>query len=150
MLRLKDQNQPSVHEIAGSCGLPASKVGECLQRAEAAGRSRPLPEGIADSEATAADPVAQAQQRPRLAARGPIPIGVGQHDVTEQVRMRSGVYDDPQFGGVRPVWLHGPSGFPVLREEHFLVRSVEEALLFNAALKRAQVLVAQAPRSLLL
>src|SRR5512144_2036308 len=50
ILRLKHQNQLSVREIAGSCGLPASTVGDYLQRAEAAGLSWPLPEGISDGE----------------------------------------------------------------------------------------------------
>jgi transposase len=50
ILRLKHQNELSVREIAGSCGLPASTVGDYLQRAEAAGLNWPLPEGITDSE----------------------------------------------------------------------------------------------------
>jgi len=52
ILRLKHQNQLSVREIAGSCGLPASTVGVYLQRAEAAGLTWPLPEGISDAELT--------------------------------------------------------------------------------------------------
>lgn len=50
ILRLKHLNQLSVREIAGSCGLPASTVGDYLQRAEAAGLPWPLPEGISDCE----------------------------------------------------------------------------------------------------
>jgi len=50
ILRLKHQNQLSVREIAGSCGLPASTVGDYLQRAQAAGLSWPLPEEISDAE----------------------------------------------------------------------------------------------------
>ena len=50
ILRLKHQNQLSVREIAGSCGLPTSTVGDYLQRAEAAGLAWPLPEGLSDSE----------------------------------------------------------------------------------------------------
>jgi transposase len=45
ILRLKYQNQLSVREIARSCSLPPSTVGDYLQRAEAAGISWPLPEG---------------------------------------------------------------------------------------------------------
>jgi hypothetical protein len=37
ILRLKFQNHLSVREIAGSCGLPTSTVGDYLHRAEAAG-----------------------------------------------------------------------------------------------------------------
>ena len=40
ILRLKFQNHLSVREIAGSCGLPASTVGDYLHRAEAAGLTR--------------------------------------------------------------------------------------------------------------
>jgi len=50
ILRLKHQNGLSIREIAGSCGLPASTVGDYLQRAQAAGLSWPLPEGLTDSE----------------------------------------------------------------------------------------------------
>jgi transposase len=50
ILRLKHQNQLSVREIAGSCGLPASTVGDYLQRAEAAGLNWPLPEALSEAE----------------------------------------------------------------------------------------------------
>jgi len=50
LLRLKHQNQLSVREIARSCGLPASTVGDYLQRAAAAGLSWPLPEGQSEAE----------------------------------------------------------------------------------------------------
>ncbi len=50
ILRLKHHNQLSVREIAGSCGLPASTVGDYLQRTQAAGLTWPLPEGITDAE----------------------------------------------------------------------------------------------------
>lgn len=50
ILRLKFHNQLSLREIARSCGLPTSTVGDYLQRAHAAQLTWPLPEGIADSE----------------------------------------------------------------------------------------------------
>ncbi len=50
ILRLKHHNHLSVRQIAGSCGLPASTVGDYLHRAQAAGLTWPLPEGISDSE----------------------------------------------------------------------------------------------------
>ena len=50
ILRLKHQNGLSVREIASSCGLPASTVGDYLQRAQAAGLSWPLPEGMTEAE----------------------------------------------------------------------------------------------------
>jgi len=48
ILRLKHQNQLSVREIARSCHLAASTVGDYLQRAEAAGLCWPLPEGLSE------------------------------------------------------------------------------------------------------
>ena len=43
ILRLKHQSQLSIREIARSCGLPASTVGDYLKRAEAAQLSWPVP-----------------------------------------------------------------------------------------------------------
>ena len=50
ILRLKHQNQLSVREIARSCGLPTSTVGDYLKRAEAAKIGWPLPEGQGERE----------------------------------------------------------------------------------------------------
>lgn len=50
ILRLKHQNHLSVREIARSCGLPTSTVGDYLKRAQAAGISWPLPEGQNEQE----------------------------------------------------------------------------------------------------
>lgn len=50
ILRLKFQNHLSVREIAGSCGLPTSTVGDYLHRAGSAGLSWPLPEGMSDPQ----------------------------------------------------------------------------------------------------
>jgi transposase len=50
ILRLKHFNQLSVRQVARSCGLPVSTVGDYLQRAEAAGLGWPLPEDMGDSE----------------------------------------------------------------------------------------------------
>ena len=52
ILRLKHQNQLSVRQIAGSCGLPASTVGDYLQRADAAGLSWPLPQDLSEADLT--------------------------------------------------------------------------------------------------
>ena len=62
ILRLKHQNQLSVREIAGSCGLPTSTVGDYLQRSQAVGLSWPLPEGMSDPELAGA--VDEARHRP--------------------------------------------------------------------------------------
>ena len=50
ILRLKHQSHLSVRQIARSCGLPTSTVGDYLKRAEAAGLSWPLPEGQNEKE----------------------------------------------------------------------------------------------------
>jgi len=50
MLRLKFHNHLSLREIARSCGLPLSTVGDYLQRAQAAQLSWPLPEGMDDAQ----------------------------------------------------------------------------------------------------
>ena len=50
ILRLKFQNHLSVREIAGSCGLPTSTVGDYLHRAGSAGLGWPLPEGMSDPQ----------------------------------------------------------------------------------------------------
>jgi transposase len=50
ILRLKHQNHLSLREIARSCGLPVSTVGDYLQRAEGAGLAWPVPENLADPD----------------------------------------------------------------------------------------------------
>ena len=50
ILRLKHQHQLSVREIARSCGLPPSTVGDYVQRADAAGLRWPLPEGLSEHQ----------------------------------------------------------------------------------------------------
>jgi transposase len=50
VLRLKHQNQLSIREIARSCHLPASTVGDYLKRAESAGLGWPLPEAMSEEE----------------------------------------------------------------------------------------------------
>ena len=50
ILRLKYQNQLSIREIARSCGLPTSTVGDYLKRAQAAAIGWPLPEGLSEPQ----------------------------------------------------------------------------------------------------
>jgi transposase len=52
ILRLKHQNQLSLREIASSCRLALSTVGDYLKRAEAASLGWPLPEGMSEEELT--------------------------------------------------------------------------------------------------
>ena len=50
ILRLKHQHQLTVREIARSCGIASSTVGDYLHRAELAQLSWPLPEGLSETE----------------------------------------------------------------------------------------------------
>ena len=50
ILRLKHQHRLSVREIARSCNLPNSTVGDYLQRAQAADLGWPLAEGLSDQQ----------------------------------------------------------------------------------------------------
>ena len=50
ILRLKYQNQLSIREIARSCGLPASTVGDYVKRAEASALRWPLPEDLSEPQ----------------------------------------------------------------------------------------------------
>src|SRR6266581_3293114 len=52
ILRLKYQNQLSLREIARSCGLAVSTVGDYVKRAEAAGLTWPLAEGMTEEALT--------------------------------------------------------------------------------------------------
>ena len=50
VLRLRNQHQLSIREIARSCGLAVSTVGDYLHRARAAGLNWPLPETLTESQ----------------------------------------------------------------------------------------------------
>ena len=50
ILRLKNEHQLSVREIARSCGLAPSTVGDYLNRLEGAQIPWPLPEGLSEAE----------------------------------------------------------------------------------------------------
>ena len=50
LLRLKHEHGLSVREIARSCGLPVSTVGDYLKRAEGVGLTWPLPEDLTEEQ----------------------------------------------------------------------------------------------------
>jgi len=50
VLRLKHQHRLSIRQIARSCGLAVSTVGDYLKRAQAAGLSWPVPETLTESQ----------------------------------------------------------------------------------------------------
>jgi transposase len=71
ILRLKHEHHLSIREIARSCGIPSSTVGDYLLRAEAAGVEWPLPEGVGETELEAR---LSAVAPPRVAGTPPPPI----------------------------------------------------------------------------
>jgi len=50
LLRLKHEHGLSVREIARSCGVPVSTVGDYLKRAQSAGLNWPLPEELTEEQ----------------------------------------------------------------------------------------------------
>lgn len=71
ILRLKHEHHLSIREIARSCGLASSTVGDYLLRAEAAGLKWPLPEGVGEAELEAR---LCAVAPPRIAGMPPSPL----------------------------------------------------------------------------
>lgn len=71
ILRLKHEHHLSIREIARSCGLASSTVGDYLLRAEAAGLEWPLPEAVGEVELEAR---LCAVAPPRVAETPPPPI----------------------------------------------------------------------------
>ncbi|MHB9008509.1 MAG: IS21 family transposase [Limisphaerales bacterium] len=71
ILRLKHEHHLSIREIARSCGLASSTVGDYLRRAEAAGWQWPLPEGVGEVELEAG---LSALSPPRTAGTPPPPV----------------------------------------------------------------------------
>ncbi len=76
ILRLQHEHHLSIREIARSCGLASSTVGDYLLRAEAAGLEWPLPEGVGEVELEAR---LCAVAPPRVAGTPPPPIPDGAH-----------------------------------------------------------------------
>lgn len=72
ILRLKHQLRFSVRQIARSCGVPSSTVGDYLRRAKVAGLSWPLPDGL-DETALEARLLAVATDRVPSASSPPLP-----------------------------------------------------------------------------
>lgn len=71
ILRLKHEHRLSIREIARSCGVASSTVGDYLLRAEAAHLGWPLPEGVGEAELEAR---LAAVATPRVAGTPPPPI----------------------------------------------------------------------------
>lgn len=69
ILRLKHEHQLSVREIARSCGIASSTVGDYLHRAELSQLSWPLPEGLSEAEIQQRLSVAGSQEGPASASR---------------------------------------------------------------------------------
>jgi hypothetical protein len=94
-------------------------------------------QGVLQARAEALEALAEAD-RPRL------PVGVGQHEVVDQVRERLATDRDLQAGAVREVGRAQPARLMDLGEEDFLGRAVQSPPLLDTPLQGSQLLVGEA------
>lgn len=80
-------------------------------------------------------PGAEAFETLGEADRTRLPVGVGQHEVIDQVGKRLTVDGDAQAGAVREVGGTQPAGLMYLREKNFLGRSLQGPPLLDATLQ---------------
>jgi hypothetical protein len=78
--------------------------------------------------------------------RADLPVGVGEHEMIDQVIERFAGDGDAEFGHVREVRLGEPSRFMGLSEEHLLGRPCEGPPLFDPPLEGPQLPVGEAAR----
>jgi hypothetical protein len=91
-------------------------------------------------------PFAEALEALGEADRAGLPVGVGEHEVVDQVVERFAGDGDAEFGHVSEVTLGEPPGLVALREEHLLGRPFEGAPLFDPSLEGPQLRVGEAAR----
>jgi hypothetical protein len=89
-------------------------------------------------------PLARALPALREADRAGLPVGVGRHEVIDQVVERHAGDRDAQLGHVREVRGTEAAGLMVLREEHLLGRPLEGPPQFDPALEGPQLPVGEA------
>ena len=82
----------------------------------------------------------QTQERLGDAAGGPLPVGMGQHAMAEEVIEHFPADGDLEFLGVGPIQLQQLARLPFLGEEHLLLRAVGGAPVAHPALEGAQML----------
>ena len=131
ILRLKHEKNLSVREIARSCGLPASTVGDYLKRAQAACLDWPLPQPLTEQELLArlmgsdgsVDEAKPPRQRPRqLPDWAKIHQELRRKGVTLQLLWQEYRQDHPEGYG-RSQFCHlyrrwASKVDPVLRQHH--------------------------------
>lgn len=66
----------------------------------------------------------QRQARLRLTRHGPLPVGIRQNDVAQQMRIGDSSERDAELVGMSPIDLNTRSGLADLREKHFLRRTI--------------------------
>jgi hypothetical protein len=79
------------------------------------------------------------------AERARLPVGVGQHEVVDQVRQWLAPDGDAQVGGVREVAGAQAARMMDLAEEHLLGTAVQGPPLLDVPLQGAQLAVGEAP-----
>jgi hypothetical protein len=79
------------------------------------------------------------------ADRARLPVGVGQHEVVDQVRQRLAPDGDAQVGGVREVAGAQPARMMDLAEEHLPGTAVQGPPALDVPLQGAQLAVGEAP-----
>jgi hypothetical protein len=97
-----------------------------------------LPQGVLQS-------LAEALVTLREADRAGLPVGVGQHEVVDQVLEHDPVDGHAQLGAVREVAGAEPAGVVDLGEEHFLGRALHGPPLLDPPLQRPQLPVGETP-----
>jgi hypothetical protein len=107
------------------------------------GGAAQLGQGILQAVAEALEALAEAD-------RAGLPVGVGQHEVVDQVRKRLAADGHLQAAGVREVGGAQPARLVDLAEEHLLGGAVQGAPLLDVPLQGAQLPLGKAPRVLAL
>lgn len=89
------------------------------------------------------EPFAQALVALREAHRARLPVGVGQHEMVDQMGERHPLDGHPQAVAVREVAGTQPSRYMYLVEEHLLRRARQRPPLFDPSLQRPQLAVGE-------
>jgi hypothetical protein len=135
VVRQKGLVPPSEHL---GLGIGVDRRGQTIG-AVSLGNSSQFPQGVLQ-------PFAEALEALGEADRAGLPVGVGEHEVVNQVVERFASDGHAEFTHVGEVALGEPSRFVGLCEEHLLGRPFEGAPLFDPALQATELDVGEAPR----
>ena len=104
-----------------------------------------LPRNLAQPMQRFLQPLLARQQRLGQTGRGPFPVGMRQHAMTEQMVVSLAAERDRQFGSVGPIHLQSPPRLPVLWKKYFPIRPIAQSPLLDPALKSPQMLFLRRP-----